>query len=57
MTKKISEQCIKDLEATLQEELFTDLVGEKPTEVYNKVQAGTLQNDISECIYYLNEVV
>ena len=58
MTNKISEKdCIQDLETVLQEELFTRLVGETATESYNNVQAGTLQNTISERIYYLNEVV
>ena len=58
MTNKISEKdCIQDLETVLQEELFTRLVGETATESYNNVQAGTLQNTISERIYYLNKVV
>ncbi len=57
MTKKISEEDIKNLESILEKKLFTDLIGEKPTELKNNLQAGTLQNYISKRLYYLNEVV
>ena len=59
MVKTVSEkECLEGLETILQEELFSNLVGEKPTALKNNVQTGiALQNDVSERIYFLYKII